>query len=111
MHSDAVRCQGLHCLHGGLYILQSFLRQSDDEIHIDVVKANLTGKLETVHHILHCVAASDETQSILLHSLWVDGNTAHAMFLKHLQLLPGDAVRTSCFHGKLLNGREIKGPL
>ena len=67
MDSDVVSHQ-LHCVP---YIIECLLRKSHDEIHVYVVKAQLTCELEAIYRIVYRVVSSYYIKCLLLHGLWI----------------------------------------
>ena len=65
-------------------------------------KSHLTGQVESVFDLLYGMFSADNVQCLLVHSLGINGNPVNVMIKKYLQLLSGNAVRTACFHRKLL---------
>ena len=100
MHRHAVRSECLDLLHCLADIVDRLLRQTHDQVHIDIVKSQLPRQQEFFLHILHRMTASDEVKRRLLHRLRIDGNTGNAVIPEHLQLFARDAVRTSRLNGK-----------
>ena len=108
MHCKRIRRQSPNLLQCAVHILQRLLGKSHDQIHIDVVKAQLPGHVKFLLHHVHSVAASDEIQGLLVHSLGIDGDAGDAVGLKNRKLLPGDAVRPSRLHGKFQGMLRVK---
>ena len=102
MHCQAVRRQlryFLQCI--GNFIL-SFTRQSDDDIHIDIIKPFLPREPEGFPNLIHRVMPADQVKCLLIHRLGIDRNTAHRIMPHSLQLFSVNTVRPAGFNGKLL---------
>ena len=74
-----------------------FSRKTCDQIHIDIVESQFSCQMENADYIFHCVTSSDHIQCLLLHGLWIDGNSANSMLSDHSQLVLSNAVRSSGF--------------
>lgn len=72
MDGDVVVCQLLHQLHCVPYIIECFLGKSHDEVHVYVVKAQLTRELEALYRIVYRVVSSYYIECLLLHGLRID---------------------------------------
>ena len=108
MNGQAVRCQLHDLFDGALYIRLQFSRQSQDQIHIDIIKSDLSRQPICRKYLFHAGLSADDIQCLLLHSLGIHGDTADLVTMQYLQLLSGDAVGTTGFHSEFLHGREIK---
>ena len=102
MDRHAVRGKLSDLLHGAADVIDIFLRKSDDEVHIDIVKAKISCHAEFFLHHIHGVMASDQIQSCLLHRLRIDGDPGDIVGTENFELVFGDAVRTSGFHSEFL---------
>ena len=65
-----------------------FSRKTCDQIHIDIVESQFSCQMENADYIFHCVTSSDHIQCLLLHGLWIDGNSANSM-LSDLIMMDG----------------------
>ena len=108
MNGQAVRCQFHDPFDGALYICFQFSRQPQDQIHINIVKANLPCQLICCKYLFHAGFSADDIQGLLLHRLGIHGDTADLVTVQYLQLLSGNAVGTTGLHGEFLHGREIE---
>ena len=108
MNGQAVRCQLHDLFDGALYIRLQFSRQSQDQIHIDIIKSDLSRQPICRKYLFHAGLSADDIQCLLLHSLGIHRDAADLMTVQYLQLFSGDAVGTTGFHGEFLHGREIK---
>ena len=108
MNGQAVRGQLHDLFDGALYIRLQFSRQSQDQIHIDIIKSDLSRQIICRKHLFHAGLSADDIQRLLLHGLGIHGDTADPVTIQYLQLLSGDAVGTTGFHSEFLHGREIK---
>ena len=108
MNGQAVRCQFHDPFDCTLYIRLQFPRQSQDQIHINIVEADLSRQPICRKYLFHAGLSADDIQCLLLHSLGIHGDAADLMTIQYLQLLSGDAVGTTGFHSEFLHGREIK---
>ena len=108
MNGQAVRGQLHDLLDGALYIRLQFSRQSQDQIHIDVVKADFSCQPVCRKYLFHAGFSADDVQRLLLHGLGIHGDTADLMAVQYFQFLSGDAVSTAGLHGKFLHSGKIK---
>ena len=83
------------------HILQILIWKPHDQIHVNIVKAQLSCKPEAFHGLLHRVMSSNDIQCLLLHGLRVDGDTADSMLAQYLKLFSGNGIRSSCLHREL----------
>ena len=60
MNGDVIRIQLFQLSHSLPDILDGLFRKSHDQIHVDIVKANLPGQFETVDGLLHRMLTADE---------------------------------------------------
>ena len=108
MNGQAVRVQLHDLFDGALYIRFQFSRQSQDQIHIDIIKSDLSRQLICRKYLFHAGLSADDIQCLLLHGLGIHGDTGDPVTIQYLQLLSGDAVGPAGFHSEFLHGREIK---
>ena len=86
-----------------------FTRKSHDQIHIDIVKSQLSCQMECFFCLVYRVFSSDDLQSFLIHGLWVYRNPCYRIFTDCLQLLACDAVRSAGFYCKFCQSLKSKG--
>ena len=103
MNRNAVRVQGRNFLHGMLHFRHLLPWKSYNQIHVDVVKSELSCQKKGFFRLFYCVPSANDLQGFLIHGLGIDGNPCHRMTPQHFQLFPGNAVRTPCFYSKLLH--------
>ena len=108
MDGQAVRRQFHHSVDGALHVRLQFSRKSQDQIHIDIVEADLSCQPVCRKYLFHAGFSADDVQSLLLHGLGIHGDTADLMAIQYLQFLSGDAVSTAGLHGKFLHSGKIK---
>ena len=108
MHRDTVWIQSGHFFHGMFHLFILLPRKPYDQVHINIIKSKFSGQMKCFHSLFYRVSSSDDIQSTLIHSLWIDGNSADPMFSQHFQLFSGNTVRPSRFHGKLLQITAVK---
>ena len=101
MHGQAVRGQFHDLFDGALYIRLQFSRQSQDQIHIDIIKSKLTCEVEDLFYIFYRMLSSDKIQCLLLHCLWVDRDAGYRIFADYLKFFLCDTVWSSGFNCKL----------
>ena len=101
VHGHALRGQGDHLLQRRGEDLRRFARQRRDQIHVDVVKAQLPGQLVGADRVLAAVAAADAREGLVAEGLGVDGDAADLHAAQHFQLLPVDGVRPTGLHRPL----------
>ena len=66
------------------HILEIFLRKSHDQIHIDIVKTKTSRQFETLNRLFYRMMTANDMKCLLLHRLWIDGNTADSVVTQHL---------------------------
>ena len=102
MDGQAVRRKSDDLADGALYILFRFFRQTQNQVHVDVVKALCSRQIKGVNDILHGMPAADQAQRLFLHGLRVHADAGNTVLFNDTQLLLCDAVRASCFHSEFL---------
>ena len=105
---DVLRGQLQQALHRMAEAVQRIGGQSGDDVHIDVVKAQLPGHLIAVHHRLGRMLAAHEAQHIVVEGLGIDADAGDAGLPDHLELFPGDGIRPTGLDGVLPHLREVK---
>ena len=76
-------------------------RQPGDQIHVDVVKAQLARQMKRVDRLLCRVLAPDTLQNAVIEGLGVDRDPCDRMLLQGKQLFTGHGVGATCFYGEL----------
>ena len=110
VHGDALRGQGDHLLQRRDEDLRGLAGQRRDQIHVDVVEAQLPGQLVGPHGVLAAVAASDAREGLVAEGLGIDGDAADLHALEHRKLLPVDGVRPAGLHRPLRRaGKGLPG--
>ena len=72
MHRQTVRVKLPDLPQRIFHIFRRLPRQSGNQIHIDILKAEFPGQTKRLHHILHCMPSSYQIQCLLLHGLRID---------------------------------------
>ena len=80
MDRQGIRVQRLHFFQGMRHFFPVLARQTNDQIHVDVVETKVTRHAELLFNLLHRMMASDQIQCLLVHRLRVNRNTSHREF-------------------------------
>ena len=80
MDGQGIRIQRFHFFQRMRHFFLVLARQTDDQIHVDVVKSKGTRHAELLLDLLHCVVSSYYIKCLLLHGLWIDRNTGDREF-------------------------------
>ena len=72
-----------------LYVCRFLPWQTEDNIHINVIKADLPRKRKGLLRILYCVMSPDEIQGPLVHRLRIDGYPVDTVGFQDFKFLPG----------------------
>ena len=100
MYGYAVWCKCFHFIQCVFYHYLIFSRQTNNQIHIDVVKTTLSCKHKCLLCFLYCMTSSNNIQRFLIHRLWIYRNPCNRIIADHHQLFSGNTVRSSCFNRK-----------
>ena len=80
MDGQGIRIQRFHFFQRMRHFFLVLARQTDDQIHVDVVKSKGTRHAELLLDLLNGMVASDQIQRFLVHGLWIDRNTGDREF-------------------------------
>ena len=81
MHRYVIGCQLHDFFHGIADICGILSRQTQNQIHIDILMSFLSCLAEHPTDILHRMLSADRTQGFGVHRLRIDGNAVHAVLL------------------------------
>ena len=77
-----------------------FTRKTYDQIHINVIKSQLSCQMEGFFCLIYGMLTSDDLQCFLIHGLWIYRNSCYRIFTDCFQFLACDAVRSSSLYSK-----------
>ena len=110
VHGQVVGGELFDLLQGPAHLLFALAGKSQDDIHVDIVKAGLPAHVEGLADLVHRVPAADQAQGLLVHGLRVDADPGDVVRADDTELFLCDAVRPSRLDGKFLqpvHGKEF----
>ena len=82
-------------------------RKRCDDIHIDIVKPNMTSESVSLYRLLRGMRAPNTHKRSVVHRLRIDADSCNRMMMNHAKLLLIQRIRPSCFNRKLFHCAKV----
>ena len=106
VHGQAVRPEPSDLTERMRHLRELLARQSQDDVHVDVLETKGTRERILLDDLLHAVLPADQVEGLLAEGLRVHRDPVDTGRLQDLELLPRDGIRSPCLHRELDDARH-----
>ena len=108
VHGQTVRLQPSDLTERMRHLRELLARQSQDDVHVDVLEAERTRERILLDDLLHAVLPTDQVEGLLAEGLRVHRDPVDTGRLQNLELLSRDGIRAPCLHRELDDARHAR---